>query len=151
MSDIRQKLIELLEPELARMGYELVELDARAQGQNGLLRVYIDQADGIGVEDCAKVSRRISALLDVEDPMPGAYELEVSSPGFDRPLRTAEHFAQAVGQVVKIRTVRPLDGRRRFKGLLRSVDAGQLQVDVDGAVTGIPLELVEKANLVPEV
>lgn len=151
MSDLRQKLIELLEPELARMGYELVELEARAHGQNGLLRIYIDHADGIGLEQCAEVSRRVGALLDVEDPMPGAYELEVSSPGFDRPLRTEAHFAQVVGQVVKIKTVRPLDGRRRFKGLLRSVDAGQLQVEVDGAVTGVPLELVEKANLVPEV
>lgn len=147
--DLRDKLIALLEPEIEAMGYELVEVEARGRGSNGLLRLYIDAEAGIGLGDCAKVSRRVSAVLDVEDPMPGAYELEVSSPGFDRPLRTLEHYQRVVGEVVKIQLVRPLDGRRRFKGLLRAVDADTLQLEVDGSEVAVPFEAIERAKLQP--
>jgi ribosome maturation factor RimP len=100
--------------------------------------------------DCEKVSRRISALLDVEDPVPGHYELEVSSPGFDRPLRTLEHFQRYLGAQVKVETLRPLDGRRRFKGTLLAADADRVRVEVDGAERDIPFGLIARASLVPD-
>lgn len=149
-TDLREQLIGLLEPELATLGYELVELEFKGRSGTGLLRVYIDGADGVGLEDCAKVSHRIGAVLDVEDPIPGQYELEVSSPGFNRPLRTLAHYRHAVGEPVKIQLVRPLDGRRRFKGPLRAVDQHALRVEVDGVEREIPFELVERASLAPD-
>lgn len=150
MADLRHKMIAMIEPELAVMGYELVELEYKPRGGQGLLRAYIDAPDGVGLDDCAKVSRRISALLDVEDPIPGSYELEVSSPGFNRPLRTPEHFRQAAGETVKVQLVRPLDGRRRFKGLLRAVDRDALRLEVDGTEREIAFDLVERASLAPD-
>ncbi|MBS0389356.1 MAG: ribosome maturation factor RimP, partial [Proteobacteria bacterium] len=89
---LREKLIGLVEPLLANLGYELVDLEMSVGHGAGLLRVYIDRAAGVGIEDCEKVSREISALLDVHDPIPGAYRLEVSTPGLDRVLRTPAHF-----------------------------------------------------------
>lgn len=144
MRDLRDKLIGLLEPELAKLGYELVELEARTGGA-GLVRLYIDTPAGVTLDDCAKVSRRVGALLDVEDPMPGSYELEVSSPGLDRPLRTPAHFGASVGGTVKLQTVRAIDGRRRYKGLLRRMEGDALEVEVDGMVHTIPLDMVERA------
>lgn len=149
-TDLRDKLIALLEPELGTIGYELVELEYKPRGHNGLLRVYIDAADGVGLEDCAKVSRRVSSLLDVEDPIPGAYDLEVSSPGLNRPLRTLEHYRRFAGEKVKLQTVRPIEGQRRFKGVLRAVDGTTLQLEVDGEERVIPLDLVERASLAPD-
>lgn len=149
MADLRDKLIAIIEPELATIGYELVELVYKPRGGNALLRLYIDAEAGIGLDDCAKVSRRVSAILDVEDPIPGSYELEVSSPGTDRPLRTLGHFQRYVGDEVKVETVRPLDGRRRFKGPLLSANAEKLRMVVDGTEREIPFTLVERASLVP--
>ncbi len=149
--DLRDKLIALLEPEIEGMGYELVEIQAKGRGGSGLVRIFIDHEDGIGLGDCEKVSRRVSALLDVEDPIKGAYELEVSSPGFDRPLRTLAHYHQYTGEQVKVQLVRALEGRRRFKGLLRGVDNDTLQIEVDGVMQAIPLDQVEWAQLAPDV
>jgi len=104
-------LIRLLEAPLAALGYELVDLDLR-MGRNGLLRLYIDREGGVTLDDCEHVSRQISAFLDVEDPMPGRYVLEVSSPGIERRLRTVEHFRRFVNEEVKIQLARPQDGRR---------------------------------------
>ena len=95
---LRERLMALMEPLLARLGYELVELEFAAGRSHGVLRIFIDQPAGIGVEDCERVSREVSALLDVEDPIPTAYTLEVSSPGFDRVLRTKPHFDRFVGE-----------------------------------------------------
>ena len=150
MSDLRDRLIGMLEPELAAIGYELVELEYKGRGKAGLVRLYIDRPDGVGLDDCERVSRRVSALLDVEDPVPGQYDLEVSSPGLDRPLRTAEHYRRFVGETVKVQTVRPLEGRRRFKGPLVGFDGETLRVAVDGVERAIPLEAVERASLAPD-
>lgn len=150
MSDLRDSLIGLLEPELQAIGYELVELEYKGRGKAGLVRLYIDKPDGVGLDDCERVSRRVSALLDVEDPVPGQYDLEVSSPGLDRPLRTPEHYRRYVGEKVKVQTVRPLDGRRRFKGPLVAFDGARLTVEVDGEERVIPLEAVERASLAPD-
>lgn len=150
MSDLRQSLIAMLEPELDAVGYELIELEVKPRGGATLVRIYIDAEGGIGLDDCEKVSRQVSALLDVEDPIPGRYDLEVSSPGFDRPLRTLEHFRRFVGSQVKVETVRPLDGRKRFKGLLQSADADALRIEVDGTERQIPFGLIARASLVPD-
>ncbi len=144
MRDLRDKLIELLEPELETLGYELVELEAKTGGA-GMVRVFIDQPSGVTLDDCVRASKRIGALLDVEDPLPGRYELEVSSPGLNRPLRKPGHYRDSVGGRVKLQLRRALEGRRRFKGVLDAVEGDALKVEVDGTVHSIPMDLVEKA------
>ena len=149
MDKLEQKLADMFSPVIESMGYELIAVEITSAGGT-TMRVYIDSPDGITVDDCADVSYQISGLLDVEDPLRGKYNLEVSSPGLDRPLVTAEHFRQFVGHRVKVRTLEPVLGRRRFTGQLESVEGDLLVVAVDNEVYEIPLELVEKANLVAE-
>ena len=150
MQTVRKaRLLALLEPPVQAMGYELVDLEARIGG-NGLLRIYIDQDDGIDLADCERVSRQLSAFLDVEEPLPGSYALEVSSPGLDRPLRTAAHFERFAGQEAKIRLAVPLEGRRNFKGRLHGIDDEEVVIEVDGKVWRLPLLDIATAHLVPE-
>src|SRR5699024_5159739 len=104
------------------MGFELWGLELQAQGKNSRLVIYIDSPDGITVDHCADVSRQISGILDVEDPISGQYQLEVSSPGMERPLFTLEQFRQYAGSIVTLRLRAPYDGRRKFKGLLAGVE-----------------------------
>ncbi|MEJ2603355.1 MAG: ribosome maturation factor RimP [Gammaproteobacteria bacterium] len=139
----------LLEPAIEGMGYELVDLDARIGGRNGLLRLYIDSADGVGLDDCEKVSNQVSGVLDVEDPIPGEYVLEVSSPGLDRPLTRPEHFERFTGHEAKIVLRVPLDGRRRFRGWLEGVEDDVVQVRVDGQLFRLRIADIETARLVP--
>ena len=148
-SALKERLINLLESPVTAMGYELVDVDARVGG-NGLLRLYIDQEAGVDLEDCELVSRQIGALLDVEEAMPGSYTLEVSSPGLDRPLRTAEHFVRFMDQEAKIRLAIPVDGRRNFRGHLRGVEDDSVLIDVDGVRWQLPLTDIAAAHLVPE-
>ena len=138
-----------MEPPVQALGYELVDLEARIGG-NGLLRVYIDRAEGVGLDDCERVSRQLSAFLDVEAPLPGSYALEVSSPGLDRPLRTADHFERFAGHEAKIRLDVPLEGRRNFKGKLCGVEEAEIVIAVDGQAWRLPLADVASAHLVPE-
>ena len=148
---LREKLITLLEPTIEAMGYELVELEARSNPKNGLVRLYIDKPGGIGLDDCEQVSHQVSGVLDVEDPMPGEYNLEVSSPGLDRPLRTAKHFADAIGQRVKLELDTPLADRRwRFTGKLASVADGRVTVDADGEAVTLDIAALRRARIVPE-
>ena len=148
---IREKLIALLEPTIESMGYDLVELEARTNPKNGLVRLYIDKPGGVGLEDCEQVSHQVSGVLDVEDPMPGQYSLEVSSPGLDRPLRKPDHFADAVGSRVKLELNTPLADRRwRFTGTLTSVDDGRVTLDVDGEAVTLEIAALKRARLVPE-
>ncbi|HEV2212062.1 MAG TPA: ribosome maturation factor RimP [Gammaproteobacteria bacterium] len=148
---MREKLLGMLEPVAAALGYELVELEFHPQGRGGLLRLYIDRAEGVGLDDCEKVSRQVSALLDVEDPIPGAYTLEVSSPGLDRPLRRPEDYTRFAGQRAKLELLLPRDGRRRFNGTLQGLEAGEVLIEVDGVSYRLPLAEIGKARLVPEV
>ena len=115
---LRERLIVLIEPLLGRLGYELVELEYAAGRSSAVVRLFIDRPEGIRVEDCERVSREVAALLDVEDPIPTAYTLEVSSPGFDRVLRTPAHFARFVGERVFVELRVPRAGRRRYTGTL---------------------------------
>jgi len=148
-SALKERLIKLLEPPLQAMGYELVDVEARA-GTNGLLRIYIDHDAGIKVDDCERVSRQIGTFLDVEEPLPGSYTLEVSSPGLDRPLRTVAHFERFAGHEAKLRLVSPVEGRRNFKGRLCGVEATTIVIEVDGRKWRLPLADVDTASLVPE-
>lgn len=144
---LRERLIALIEPLVGRLGYELVEVEYGAGHGGGTLRVFIDAAAGIGVDDCERVSREISALLDVEDPIPGAYTLEVSSPGFDRVLRTREHFGRFVGSRVFVELKEPRAGRRRYTGQLLEVDAGGIALAVDKERVAVTFAEIGKARL----
>ena len=143
-------LLDLLEGPVGALGYELVDLDVRV-GANGLLRLFIDTDTGVTLDDCEKVSRQISALLDVEDPIPGSFVLEVSSPGIERRLRTSRHFERHVNEEVKIQLARPQEGRRRFRGTLAGVDEQSVSVVVDGAQWRLPLAEIATATLVARV
>ena len=147
---LREKLIGLVEPLLANLGYELVDLELSTGHGSGMLRVYIDQPAGVGIEDCEQASREISALLDVHDPIPTAYRLEVSTPGLDRVLRTPAHFARFAGALVGVELVAPREGRRRFTGRLAQVGATGIELTVDG--TQVPLAYTDifRARLAPE-
>lgn len=149
MRQAPEHLQALLEPVVTAMGYQLVGIDYRA-GAGGVLRVYIDRDQGITVDDCALVSHQISGVLDVEDPLQGSYTLEVSSPGLDRPLFTLDQFRQFIGQPVKLRLRMAIDGRRRFSGVIEEVGDTEVTVNIDGDRQSIPLDLIEKANLVPQ-
>ena len=143
------ELANLLEPAIERLGYELVDLEARLAGKGGLVRLYIDKPDGIDLDDCEKVSLAVSALLDVEDPIPGNYNLEVSSPGLDRKLTKVEHFQRFEGEIVKVQMRFPIEGRRRFRGTLLSSDEENIVVEVDGESHSLPLKTIDTARLVP--
>lgn len=145
----KQRLIDLLEPPLAGLGYELVDLDLHIGGR-GLLRLYIDSDAGVGLADCELVSGQIGAFLDVEDPIPGNYTFEVSSPGLDRPLRTIGHFERFAGHDARVELRRPQDGRKRFKGRIEGTDGARIVLDVDGESYRIALADVATARLVPE-
>lgn len=144
------KLGELIEPTLARMGYELWGCEYHGRGRRALVRVYIDKPDGVTLDDCKRVSHQLSGLLDVEDPVRGSYTLEVSSPGLDRPLLRPEHFERCAGQEVRVRLTQPVDGRRNFTGELKGLDAGQVLVEQDGIIHALPLDVIERARLAPE-
>ncbi len=144
------ELRKLLEPGIERLGYELSDLEARLGGKSGVVRVFIDQPDGITLDDCEKVSRAVSALLDVEDPLPGHYKLEVSSPGLDRKLTKVEHFQRFAGETVKVQMRFPIEGRKRFRGTLVSSDDENIVVDVDGESHSLPMATIDTARLVPE-
>lgn len=148
----KQRLIALIEPALKALGYELVDIDLRL-GRRGLLRVYIDRRSddegGVTLADCELVSGQVGALLDVEDPIPGMYDLEISSPGLDRRLRTLEHFERFVGREVRIELARARDGRRRLKGLLTAVENETIVVDVDGNAWRLSFGEIGEARLVP--
>jgi ribosome maturation factor RimP len=144
-----EQLQALLAPVVEALGYQCWGVEFISQGRHSLLRVYIDLPDGVLIEDCEKVSRQISGVLDVEDPISGEYTLEVSSPGMDRPLFTLEQFAAHVGEQVKIRLRSPYEGRRNFQGLLRGVEEQDVVVQVDEHEYLLPIDSIDKANIIP--
>ncbi len=144
---LRDRLIVLIEPLLTRLGYELVELEYSAGRTHAVVRLFIDKAEGVGLEDCERASREVSALLDVEDPIPTAYTLEVSSPGFDRVLRTPAHFGRFAGSRVFVELKVPRAGRRRYTGTLLSVNDAGIAVEVDGEQVDVLFADIGKARL----
>lgn len=151
--------MRLLEPPIEALGYELVDIEFAQAGRGGVLRIFIDRpaagvagppAGSITVEDCANVSHAVSQVLEIDDPIKGQYTLEVSSPGFDRILRKREHFERFVGDRILAELKLPIDGRRRFIGILKSIENGSIVVEVDGQPHDLPLERIQKARLRPE-
>ena len=151
MSVTSEELKELLEPAVESLGYELIDLEMKVGGRGGVVRVFIDKPEGIGLEDCEIVSRQVSTVLDVEDPVPGNYNLEVSSPGLDRRLTKSEHFQRFAGEDVRIKLRMPQEGRRNFRGAIRGADADSVELEVDGQSHRLPIAAIASARLVPNL
>lgn len=146
------RLTELVRPVVAGFGCELWGIEQFSQGQRATLKIYIDREGGAGVdvEDCARVSRQLSSLLDVEDPLPGGYTLEVSSPGLDRRFFSVQQLAGYTGAQLKVRLKDALDGQRNFTGSLTGLVDGQLRLAGDGHEYLFPFEAIERASAVPD-
>ena len=150
--EILEKVRSIAAPLAAQEGMELVDVELAGAGGRQVLRLYIDKAGGVSLDDCTSVSRSVSAALDVEDPLDGAYDLEVSSPGLDRPLRTPEHFEKFKGSKVRVKTFGPVpecENRKTFVGQLVGYAEGKVIVDVDGKVFHVPHAQVSKAHIEP--
>ncbi|OQW90600.1 MAG: ribosome maturation factor RimP [Thiotrichaceae bacterium IS1] len=144
-------LLQLLTPAITALGYELWGIENLPQGrQSRLLRIYIDSPTGITLADCERVSYQISGLLEVEDPIPGPYILEVSSPGLDRLLFTLAHFERFVGHKLTIKLTHPLATRRNFTGILQRVEDHNLIILADDIEYNLRFEQIERARLVPD-
>ncbi len=159
MQPVDSSLTRLARRVVEPMGYELVAVEYFQHGGGATLRVYIDHADGIDADDCAEVSDQLSGVLDVEDPLPGRYDLEVSSPGLDRPLVFPEHFRRFAGSRVKIRLAEKVEGRRNLEGVLLGLgqvgaDGGPggdaVRLESEGRTWELPLAALESARLVPD-
>lgn len=148
---LRDQLSELLEPVVSGLGYELWELEYSPRAGGGLLRVYIDSPQGISLDDCEKVSRTVSETLDVADPIPGQYTLEVSSPGLDRVLRTRAHFQRFAGERVRLEMMQPIAGRKRFSGRLLDVGESEITLELEGGRINLPIDDIHRARLAPEL
>jgi ribosome maturation factor RimP len=154
-SVMRDALMRLLEPPIEALEYELVDLEFAREGRGGVVRIFIDRraensSIGITVDDCARVSHAVSQVLELQDPIKGHYTLEVSSPGFDRILRTRAHFERFIGERIFAELKLPIDGRRRYVGELKSVAGDAIVMEVDGKAHSLPLERIQKARLRPE-
>ncbi|MCH0749210.1 ribosome maturation factor RimP [Pseudomonas aeruginosa] len=149
MSSKLEQLQALLAPVVEALGYECWGVEFISQGRHSVLRVYIDRPEGILIDDCEAVSRQVSGILDVDDPISGEYTLEVSSPGMDRPLFTLEQFAKHAGEQVKIRLRSPYEGRRNYQGILRGVEEQDVVVLVDDHEYLLPIDSIDKANIIP--
>lgn len=147
--DLQTRIADLIEPSLDGMGYALVRV--QLQGAKRLtLQIMAERKDGapMTVEDCADISRNVSAVLDVEDPIDAAYALEVSSPGIDRPLVRLDDFERWSGFDAKVETAQPIDGQKRFRGILRGVDGETIKLETETGAVELPFAAISKAKLV---
>ncbi len=146
--EIEQRLQDLIEPGIQAMGFQVVRVHYSG-GKQPRLQIMAERADGaeITVDDCAQISRTVSATLDVEDPIDGAYALEVSSPGIDRPLVRPEDFERYTGFKIKAQTGQPVEGRKRFKGRLQGIKEGVVRIEVDNTIFELPYQDIHKAKL----
>lgn len=143
------RLTEMLRPAVEALGYELVGLQYHRGRKRALLRAYIDKEGGITLDDCERASHQISGILDVEDPISESFDLEVSSPGLDRPLFEPAHFERFAGSKVRIRLNVPIDGRRNFTGVLLGIRDGEIRLSDDAGERSLPFEAIGTARLVP--
>ncbi len=147
MNELLRRIEDIVQPTISGMGYELVRV---AMSRGGTLQIMVEPADGrpMDVESCATLSRALSAVLDVEDPIPSAYTLEVSSPGIDRPLTREKDYSRWTGHIARVETTQPIDGQRRFKGKLLGLEDGAVKLKLDdGREAHLPLANVGKAKL----
>lgn len=143
-------LTEIIEPVVTGMGYECVGIEYVSQSHQHILRVYIDAENGILLDDCSKVSHQLSGVLDVDDPISGSYQLEVSSPGDDRPLFKLEHFERFRGNAVRITLSEAFNGRKNFTGVLAGTDGDSVVLNTEDSVWELPFQNIRKARLVPD-
>ena len=146
----QSQLEAIIKPIVSLLEYDLWGIEFVSQGRNSMLRIYIDHEDGIGLDACEAVSRQVSAVLDVEDPIADEYTLEVSSPGLDRPLFKLEQYVEWAGATVNLRLRVPFEGRRRFKGVVKGVEDQDVVVEADGHEYLLPIDSIEKAQVVPQ-
>ena len=152
MSDTVARVQQILEPILGSFGLSLWELEFKKEGPKWLLRIYIDRESGVTLNDCETVSRDLSAALDVEDIIPHAYNLEVSSPGLDRTLTRPEHYERCRGSLAKIKTYQPIEGQKVFRGRLRGMEGDRARIALENGTTlDIPLRDIAKASLEVEL
>ena len=150
--EILDKVRRIAGPLAAQEGLELIDVEMGGGGGRQILRLYIDKGGGVSLDDCTAISRAVSTALDVEDPIEGTYDLEVSSPGLDRPLKAPEHFLKFLGSKVRVKTFGPVpecENRRTFLGILQGYDNGIIAIEVDGKLFRVPHALVSKANVEP--
>lgn len=150
-----EQLETLLEPIVNSMNYEFIGLEHISQGRHSILRIYIDSETGVNVDDCAKVSRQLGSVLDVEDPISEEYSLEISSPGMNRPLFKLTHYEQFIGEEVKFKTFRPQHGehigtgQRKFRGFITSIEENNILFTIEeNQLITIPFSEIEKGNIV---
>ena len=147
LTDLLRRIEDIVSPTVVGMGYEVVRV---AMSKGGTLQIMIEPSDGrpMDVEDCATLSRALSAVLDVEDPIPGAYTLEISSPGIDRPLTREKDWTRWAGHLARVETTEPVEGRRRFKGTLLGLSDGLVRLKLeDGTEAAVPLGAISRAKL----
>lgn len=145
-----EHLVEMIEPIVDGLGYECVGIEYNPHPKHGLLRIYIDKEEGVLLEDCSKVSHHLSGVLDVEDPIRGNYQLEISSPGMDRPLFKIDQFNRYIGSQVKVTLFRPIDKRRKITGMILSVEDQTIRIQEGEQVFNVPFQAMSKARLVPD-
>lgn len=144
------KLTSVLQPLVQDLGYEFVGLEFSSNPKNPVLVLYVDKAGGIAIDDCELISREVAALLDVEDPIPGHYVLQVSSPGLDRPLFSPQQFARFVGETAQVTLFAPQQGRRKFKGRILGAEGQSVRIEQDGQEVELEHGNIAKARLVPD-
>lgn len=148
MARREQHIVDLLEPTIESMGYELVHLEL-VRAKTVTVRLYIDKPDGVGLSDCEAVSVQVSGIMDVEDPIQSEYSLEVSSPGWDRPLSKLEHYERFMGERAVLQLSMPMQGRRKFTGEITAVNGREIELLVDGKAVSIDFDQIEKGRLSP--
>lgn len=148
MDSKAQHIAEIITPAAAALGYELLGCEIMPRGRGVVLRVYIDSPQGIGLQDCERVSRQASAMLDVEDPIQSHYSLEVSSPGWDRPLFTVAHYQKYLGQTIAVRLRYPLETRRNLRGEIKSVTTEHVVLRCGEQEFSVPFSAIQKGHLV---
>ncbi|MDD7805742.1 MAG: ribosome maturation factor RimP [Endozoicomonas sp. (ex Botrylloides leachii)] len=150
MTDKQSQLEAMVEPIVLSLGYRLWGIEFLLRGRHSLLRIYIDSDNGVTLEDCEKVSRQVSSVFDVEDPITEEYTLEVSSPGMDRCLFRLEHYQEWKGSEVRLRLRTPFEGRRKYRGLLKGVENQYVVIVAEGHELLLPIESIEKAQVIPQ-
>jgi len=149
MAGVHSQLESLIEPVVESLGCELWGFDYISQGKKSVLRIFIDKAEGVLVDDCEAISRQVSSILDVEDPIRSEYTLEVSSPGMDRRLYKLSQYSEFIGQMMAVKLRMNFEGRRNFSGMLKGIEDDEVILEVDNEEYILPFELIDKANIVP--
>lgn len=149
MAGLISQLETIIEPAVEALGCELWGLEYLAQGKKSVLRLFIEKPEGVLIEDCEAVSRQVSSVLDVEDPIKSEYTLEVSSPGMDRRLYKLDQYAAFVGQQVAVKLRMAFEGRKKLQGVLKGIEDDEVILEVDEEEYVLPFELIDRANIVP--